>query len=149
MKVFVAAAWLESARVRELHSSLRAIDIEVLSIWAEKDGAIAGSSEDLASLSDGELLTLWYENREGIADCDVFIILADTPGREAFAEAEYARILGKPIVWVGRDTLTTATPKTGTYYRVDSDAEALQTVRDLVLIMRSQASLFGANGDAS
>lgn len=102
---FICAAWSWAHRVREMHAALRDAGVTPLSLWAEHAN---GEADALHDFSHEQLEQFWYGNREGIAAADVVVMLADSPAREAFQEIEYARMIGRQIVWVGRDTLTAA-----------------------------------------
>ncbi|HEV8658926.1 MAG TPA: hypothetical protein VGS96_09860 [Thermoanaerobaculia bacterium] len=129
LHVFVAAAWACAPRVRALHGALRAAGCVPRSHWAdESDGSEAMEFSDLSS--DEDIDVAWRANREGICESHVVIVLADTPTREGHAEAEYARMMGKSILWVGKPTLTSRRFKYETFH---SDLEAVEFVSRYVV----------------
>lgn len=106
LSIFVAAAFSEAARVRAPHAAMGP-HARILSTWAE-DAAASPGPEDLDSLDDEQALDAWEANRNGVFAADVFIMLADTTGREAHAECEWRRAhrARKPAIWIGPPTLT-------------------------------------------
>lgn len=122
---FICAAWSAAERVREFHFSLSIIDIQPLSRWAED---AAPGAEDVTQLPPHVRYSAWHDNRYAIANADAVVILADTACREAFQEIEYARILSKPIVWIGRETLT-PDAEFAKVARVATVEEAVRTLR--------------------
>ena len=80
-----------------MHTTLRAAGISCLSVWADN----AGDAEDLNALSADDAFEHWLNNRDGIKQADLVVVMACTPMREGFAEAEFARALNKAILWCG------------------------------------------------
>ncbi|MBP9863666.1 MAG: hypothetical protein KBD62_37315 [Kofleriaceae bacterium] len=101
-RVYVIAAYTAAPEVRTLHTRLRMAGHEPTSSWAEE----AAGPEDLASLTPGQCGAIWDRNDQDMIDANVVVVLADTPAREGFLEAQRAFDLRKRIVWVGRPTLT-------------------------------------------
>lgn len=101
-RVYVIAAYTAAPEVRILHTRLRMAGHEPTSSWAEE----ATGPEDLASLTPGQCGAIWDRNDQDMIDANVVVVLADTPCREGFFEAQRAFDLRKRIVWVGRPTLT-------------------------------------------
>jgi hypothetical protein len=120
--VFICAAFSAAPLVRSMHTTLRARGVTCLSGWADEAG---DEPEDLERFSEGDLYGFWFKNRDGISRADTIIVLADTPMREGHAECEYARMLGKRIVWVGRPTLTATIAD---FIRVATPIEAIDNV---------------------
>ena len=102
LKVYVIGAYESSPAVRLLHTRLRMAGHEPTSSWAEE----ATGPEDLTALSTAECRAIWDRNDQDMIDANVVVVLADTPCREGFFEAQRAFDLRKRIVWVGRPTLT-------------------------------------------
>lgn len=102
LKVYVIGAYESSPAVRLLHTRLRMAGHEPTSSWAEE----ATGPEDLASLTPGECGAIWDRNDQDMIDANVVVVLADTPAREGFFEAQRAFDLRKRIVWVGRPVLS-------------------------------------------
>lgn len=101
-RVYVIAAYAEAPTVRAIHDRLRMIGCEPTSSWAES----AHGAEDLASLSDAECARIWDRNDVDMQDATVVLLLADTPAREGWMEAQRALDYGKRLLCVGRPTLT-------------------------------------------
>jgi hypothetical protein len=120
--VFICAAFQSAPLVRSMHTTLRNRGVECLSGWADDAG---DEPENLDSYKPEQLYEFWFKNRDGISRADTVIVLADTPMREGHAEAEYARMLGKRVVWSGRPTLTATIAD---FIRVASPMEALEHV---------------------
>jgi hypothetical protein len=126
LRCFICAAFTAAPLVRTMHTTLRAAGVECLSGWADEAG---DEPEDLDAFSVEDLRAFWFNNRNGIEQADVVIVLADTPTREGHAEAEYARIHKKQVLWVGRQTLTAAVEG---YPRVATPLEAVDVVLGMV-----------------
>lgn len=120
--VFICAAFTAAPLVRSMHTTLRARGVTCLSGWADTAG---DEPEDLEKHSPEDLYNYWRKNRDGITSADTVIVLADTPMREGHAEAEWARMHGKRIVWVGRPTLTATIAD---FIRVATPIEAIDNV---------------------
>lgn len=123
--VFICAAYVAAPLVRSMHTSLRAAGVECLSVWADQAG---DEAEDLDAYSIDDLRLFHAANRDGIRVADLVIVLADTPGREAFSEAEQARLWDKRVLWVGRPTLSAVVEG---YPRVATALEAVDVVLGL------------------
>jgi putative intracellular protease/amidase len=102
MKVYIIASYQSAGDVRAIHDALRTAGHEPTSSWAET----AAGPEDLASLTAQECGAIWDRNDADLLDADVVMVLADTPCREGFLEAQRAMDLRKRIVWIGRPVLS-------------------------------------------
>ena len=102
-RVYVVAAFQSAPEVRILHTRLRLAGHDYTSSWAET----AHGPEDLTALSTAECRAIWSQNDADMRRADAVWILADTPCREGWMEAQRAVDMGgMPIVVVGRPTLT-------------------------------------------
>jgi hypothetical protein len=121
---FIAAGYSWASKVRDIHRRLRAHGITCLSTWADD----ADGPENFADYTDAELRLARASNYAGVEQADVVIFLADSPAREAFLEVAAAIHQGKPIVWIGRDTLSTRVEAFPTVTRFRWTEDALSHV---------------------
>ncbi len=103
MRVYVAS-WYENAEaVRDVHATLAEHGIEATSGWAYKVSGVENHSSrpPEAWRADAEA------NDADVARSDAILAIA-TPGKgaEMFAEIARGQVLGQPVVWVGRRSLS-------------------------------------------
>ena len=121
-RVYVAAPFEDAHRVCEIHERLRQFGIEPTSDWAVG----AYGPEALHEHSADRLRGFALGNDVSIRRADAILVLARAGvGGEMFAEARYAWDLRKPIVWVGRRTLSAY--REGVVLAEDTD-DALNTI---------------------
>lgn len=102
-RVYVAAPFADAKVVRELHWQLRTAGAVPTSSWASG----AHDTEDFASYTVPELQAFAAKNDRDLRTSDAVIVLARVgAGGEMFAEARMAILLGIPVYWVGRRTLS-------------------------------------------
>lgn len=104
MKVYVAAPYDAAGFVREhVHERLRSIGLDPTSRWAEH----ALGPENFDHFSPADLRLIAEANDRDVERSDVVLVIARAAaGGEMFAEARYALMLGKHLVWVGRRILS-------------------------------------------
>ncbi len=101
--VYVAAPYADAALVRDVHSRLGEYDVGYTSQWAVR----ADGPEDISRYTVEARRNEAYANDAAVKACDVCLVLArEGAGGEMFAEARLAQEWEKPIVWVGRRTLS-------------------------------------------
>ena len=101
--VYVAAPFSDADIVRSVHARLADIGIFAASSWAEH----AIGREDFSKYTPDELRRFAAVNDADLRLADVCLVLARYgAGAEMFAEARLAIEWGKPVVWVGRRTLS-------------------------------------------
>lgn len=120
LRIYVCSAYPTAPLVRHIHTIIRELGHRPVSTWAET----ATGAESLEQMSDAEALAAWRTNHDAVRACDVAFVLADTGGRETFAEAHTAFAAGKLVVWIGPETLTARVHRTQTV-RVESVEDAL------------------------
>lgn len=107
MNVYVAAPYDDAAVVRNIHARLRALGIDPTSRWAE----YATGAEDFETLSPAQLADIAGSNDYDVRRSHAMLVMARVgAGGEMFSEARLALVLGVPIVWHGRLTLSAWRP---------------------------------------
>lgn len=100
MKIYVAAPFIKADEVRDFHRALGERGFGVTSDWAHS--AEANGPEDLVSMRQGEREEIANHNDECVANAHAVVALCYRGlGKEMFCECTLARLLGKPVVWVG------------------------------------------------
>jgi hypothetical protein len=135
MRVYVAASTKWLGKVKAIHERLRAHGIECVSAWVDAipcDSSGVPLPEDFERHTAAELKAAHAANYAAIDGSDVVVFLADSPAREGFFEAFYAMINRKPVVWVGRDTLSTRIGAFPTVVRFKWEQDALSHVVAMV-----------------
>ena len=127
LSIYVASAYSTAPAVRDLHDALRAIGCTVLSTWAET----ANGADDVDALSDEEADAAWDANHTAARCAHLVIVMADSGGRETFAEAASALAAQGTLIWVGRETLSARAHRTQVT-RVATVADALAIVAGVV-----------------
>lgn len=106
MHLYVAAPYPDIAMVRQLHMKLETIDIVPTSSWAS-----GADNEDFSKFTPMQLRRAAEANDQDIHRAHAVLVIARPgAGGEMFAEARYAEMLGMPIFWVGRLTLSSWRP---------------------------------------
>lgn len=101
--VYVAGPYGDAAFVRVIHEKLRALDMVPTSRWAES----AAGPEDFSVMTEASLRKTAAENDADLRGSDVCLVVSRAgAGGEMFAESRIALEWGKPLVWVGRRTLS-------------------------------------------
>lgn len=102
--VYVCAPYADGAVVRTMvHPALRERGFLPTSSWADE----AFGPEDFARFSPSALRSACARNDADLRGSDIVLVLArHGAGSEMFAEARIASEWGKPLVWVGRRTLS-------------------------------------------
>lgn len=135
MNVYVAGPYTTAPYIRdEVYPRLRDAGMTIVSTWTEQqtrsDGTLtADGGPD--RLDDRDVaLRAWKINRMCI-DAANALLLVDThgAGRETYAEVEYSLATGeKPVVWVGRRTLSSVHPAVVYVDSLKLAVEALQLI---------------------
>lgn len=101
---YVAGPYSSAAFIREhVHARLRQHRVLPTSRWAED----AHGSEDFSKYSPERLKEFGRANDADLRGSDVlFLVDLAGVGRETYAEARFALLLGKPVVWLGRYSLS-------------------------------------------
>ena len=122
----LAGETLTPADAAHAHSTVRPLlelaGCAVCSTWH----APPWSPEDLASMSDLDVVTIYGRNRREVSSADVVLVL-DAPGaRETHCESEQAYAERIPVVWVGRPHLSArARHATGAWRVVETLEQAI------------------------
>lgn len=103
-RVYVCAPFEDAGHVREhVHERLRTFGLEPSSRWAET----ARGAEDFAAFTPYALRAIAEANDLDLGNSQAALVLArEGTGGEMFAEARLALVMGIPVVWVGRRTLS-------------------------------------------
>lgn len=103
ISVYVAAPFVDSPLVREVHERLVLIGARPTSSWAEQ----AQGPEDFTITVVDVLRDAAAANDRDLRASDVCLVLArEGVGGEMFAESRMAIAWQKAVVWVGRRTLS-------------------------------------------
>jgi len=96
LPVYVAAPYSEGALVREMHATISWLGGRPTSRWAEQ----AIGTEDFSKHTPEELRAIAADNDADIAAADVTLLYDPAGiGREAYADARYALLLERAVVW--------------------------------------------------
>ena len=98
MNVYVAASFVQVAKVRETHAELERRGLRWTSTWVH---AADGKPETLDEMTEDERFRIAEENDNGVRRADVVLVLASDGARETFCEARFACEIGRPVLWVG------------------------------------------------
>lgn len=104
LSVYVAAPY-EDARIvcDVVHARMRKIGIKPMSRWAEQ----ANGAENFALFDVEQLRRFAAQNDADVLGSDALLVMAKPgAGGEMFAEARFGLDRGKPIIWLGRRTLS-------------------------------------------
>lgn len=104
IRVYVAGPYSSAAFIREhVHERLRQLRIQPTSRWAED----AHGAEDFSKYSHERLRELGLSNDADLESSHA-LLLVDLAGmgRETYAEVRLALLRGKPVVWLGRHSLS-------------------------------------------
>lgn len=124
-RVYVAAPYEDAATVRVVHEALADRGCSFSSGWAED----ALGAEDFSRFAPARLRDIAEGNDRDVLDADAVLVLARAGvGGEMFAEARLALVLGLPVVWWGRRTLSSW--RSGVEY-VEDFGSAIDRVADL------------------
>lgn len=125
--VYICAPFDDGAFVRVVHERLEALGISPSSTWVtEADGA-----EDFTRFAPVELRRIAERNDRDIRGSHIVLVLDEAGrGRETCAEARIALEWGKPVVWVGRPTLSTWRRNVVRAETIDEAIETLVAMRD-------------------
>ncbi len=128
-RVYVAAPFQDARSVFEVHESLRELRLEPSSSWVAL--ALVVGAEDFSRFTPERLRELAETNDLDVASSKAMLVLArEGVGGEMFAEARLALMMGIPVVWLGRRTLSAW--RLGVV-RAESLDEALALVSKLVV----------------
>lgn len=134
MKIYVAAPFEKGPFVLSLHSKLEALGHEPVSRWAHEAG---GGKDALHTLSQQALLGLCAINDKDVVRADVLVALVSPGlGKEMYCEAAFARLLGKPIVWVGDEA----------WMPLSAFRRKSRRVQDVAALLVLMGDLVGADG---
>lgn len=98
MNIYVAAAFGQAQRVREIHARLAGLGVTPVSSWVDRGD---GQVERLDEMTGADLAEIIEENDAAVASADVIMVLSSLEAKETFAEARYALSLGRLVLWVG------------------------------------------------
>lgn len=129
MKIYVAAPFENGPIVRELHERLSSLGHEPVGRWVAEAG---GGKDGLHRLSISKISSLLDTNDEDVVSSDVLVALV-TPGmgKEMFCEAALARLLRKPVIWVGREEWLPLSAFRPGAWRTESIATLMSMLKDL------------------
>lgn len=124
-KVYIASPYEDSPIVARVAEKLYSFGISSTSYWALQAD---GRKEDQSRSTPEDLRSYALRNDADVLDSDAVVVLARPgTGGEMFAEARFALIVGKPVIWVGRKILSTW--REGVTWVEDSD-DAVSLLRD-------------------
>lgn len=98
MKIYVAAPFARASYADTMATRLSAFGHKITSGWhVEVDGP-----ENLPALSISERQAIAATNDRDVVSADVVVAFVfPGEGKEMYCECAFARMLGKPVVWVG------------------------------------------------
>lgn len=106
ISVYVCSPYSTAAEVRALHTQMRCFGIIPCSLWAEH-ALEHNDAEDFTKFSADELRIIAEANDADLMRADVVLVWSrETGGRETYAECARAQVAGKPVLWLGRRTLS-------------------------------------------
>lgn len=130
LSVYVCSPYANAAFVRVIHERLLALSITPMSTWA----ANAHGSEDFSRMTAEALRRAAAKNDADLMASDVALVYdPDGRGRETYAEVARALIWHKPIVWVGRLSLSAWRSPVIRAEDLDAGIATLARMRDLAL----------------
>jgi hypothetical protein len=123
--VYVAAPYVDAPIVRMVHERLRDLGITPTSRWAEE----ANGAEDFVKMVPDALRAVAESNDRDLTKARALLVLSrHGAGAETYAEARLALVLGKPVVWAGRLTLSAWRTGVTRVAGIDEGIEALQAI---------------------
>lgn len=129
MKIYFAAPFTRGPFVARLHETVREIGHEPTSRWCLESN---GKPDKLSTMSLVNRARHLAENDADIAAADILVaIVVRGLGKEMFAEATLARLLDKPIYWVGdEDDMPLSAFRVGSLV-IPGTALLLETLREV------------------
>ena len=101
MKIYFAAPFERGPMVASLIASARDLGHESTARWVAEAN---GQKDALHKLPKSKISELYQGNDDDVRSADVVVALVSPGlGKEMFCEVALARILGKPIFWVGSE----------------------------------------------
>lgn len=126
MRVYVASPFPNALFIREIvHPRLERIGITPTSRWVEH----ASGSEDFSRFTPASLRAAATRNDDALRSSDaVLLVDLDGAGRETYGEVRLALEWLKPVVWLGRLTLSAFRP---CVTRVEGLDDAMRVLADM------------------
>lgn len=101
MKIYFAAPFTLGPYVERLHVRAATLGHEPVSSWV---ASALGQVDNLPMKSQRERDEILEQNDSDVERADILVaIVVPGLGKEMFCEAALARLLGKPIYWIGRE----------------------------------------------